>query len=205
MADLGVGYGRAVVSDRAYGDSWFQTCPRLAQIVNVVAAETPNLSVGPNETEEQLSARLTGQSSVRIRVKSEGPNTQELSLCVFSALVSIQCFLIRLQCSLYMQLGMELVPSCLIQRKCTKESSESCLHPRQVNRHLQQDEELTSVRQVSSLLICSHRICIMCSDIRQFSGCSMITWLLLVRLCFYVYYCVTKQCLYSTSTALYSL
>jgi hypothetical protein len=62
VADLGVGLARRTVTDRAFDASWFQLCPRLAQIVDIVLALAPNLtqtlpppSSAPSQTNVQLA------------------------------------------------------------------------------------------------------------------------------------------------------
>ena len=66
VADLGVGLARAIVQDRAYGASWFQLCPRLAQIVHLVVDGSPGLTQSPQEAASpsaEISARLSGTAA----------------------------------------------------------------------------------------------------------------------------------------------
>jgi hypothetical protein len=61
VADLGVGLARRTVTDRAFDASWFQLCPRLAQIVDIVLALTPNLTQSlpsPSNPPAQTNAQL---------------------------------------------------------------------------------------------------------------------------------------------------
>lgn len=123
VADLGVGLARAIVQDRAYGASWFQLCPRLAQIVHLVVDGSPGLTQSPQEAASpsaEISARLSGTAA-----SSTGETSSRLLLAEATEAIDTQLLDLLLMISRGARSSREVAPQPWHSTRLLQDSGQS--------------------------------------------------------------------------------